>query len=72
MINLGLFGFDNLPITTQVEPSLSTVACSFEGMAKTAVRKLINRINRTENESSNAIKPINNMIIIRNSSRRKK
>lgn len=69
---VGIVGFDDLPITTQVEPALSTIAYSFDEMAKTAVKKLIKQINRTADESDNTIKPINHTLIVRDSSRRKK
>ena len=68
--DVGIVGFDDLPITTQVEPPLSTIAYSYDKIAKTTVEKLINRINRTENESTSSVSTVNSMLVVRDSSRR--
>lgn len=39
--DVSVFGFDNLPISTQTSPTLSTVSVNYDYMARTAVRKLV-------------------------------
>lgn len=63
-----VFGFDNINISSIVEPSLSTVKVEYEFMSRTAVRKVI------ENSRKGKIVPVNITIpvelIIRESTRR--
>lgn len=66
--DIAVFGFDNINISTIVEPSLSTVKVEYEFMSRTAVRKAI------ENSAKGKIVPVNITIpvelIIRESTRR--
>ena len=63
-----VFGFDNIAISSIVQPSLSTVKVEYEFMSRTAVRKAI------ENSAKGKIVPVNITIpvelVIRESTRR--
>ncbi len=66
--DISIFGFDNLAISEQVEPALSTVKVNYDLMGRIAVRKII------ENTQCGQIVPLAIVLpaelIIRSSTRR--
>lgn len=70
--DVGIVGFDNLPIATQLTPELTTVSYGYGKMAQTAVDLLLSSINNTgsENEKYSDIY-ITPVLIIRDSSKKR-
>jgi DNA-binding LacI/PurR family transcriptional regulator len=64
-----VFGFDNLPVSSIVEPNLSTVKIEYEFMSRTAVRKAIENSRRGKIVPVRVTIPVE--LIIRESTRRK-
>lgn len=69
--DIGVVGFDNLPIAKQCRPMISSISYRFGKMAEAAVNLLMQKIN---SEKDNKIKTkvfVNHSLKIRDSSRRK-
>ena len=68
---VGVVGFDNLPIAKQCRPMLTSIAYRFDKMAESAVALLLQKIS---NKSNTGLKPhdfVNHSLKIRDSSRKK-
>ena len=69
--DVGVVGFDNLPIAKQCRPMLSSIAYRFDKMSETAVNLLVQKINCKSALEINTSDFINHSLKIRDSSRRK-
>lgn len=67
--DVGVVGFDNLPIAKQCRPMLSSIAYRFDKMAESAVNLLLQKIHRQPESKPQDF--VNHSLKIRDSSRRK-
>lgn len=65
--DVSVFGFDNLPLSRQTEPPLSTVRVAYEHMARTAVRQIIENSRRAEITPVRIVLPV--QLLLRGSTR---
>lgn len=65
--DVSVFGFDNLPLSRQTEPPLSTVRVDYEHMARTAVRQIIENSRRAEITPVRIVLPV--QLLVRGSTR---
>ncbi len=70
--DVGIVGFDNLRIAEQCKPTLSSIAYRFDGMASSAVKLLLEKINLPSNSNNNKLDYVNHYLTVRESSLRKK
>ncbi|MEK3888126.1 GntR family transcriptional regulator [Bacillus sp. FSL K6-3431] len=56
--DLSIIGFDNLPISENLEPPLTTIAQNFEQIGKCAAKLIVKQIERRTSETKNIILPV--------------
>jgi LacI family transcriptional regulator len=66
--DISVIGFDDIPMSSQVHPALTTVRQPFEKMARSAVNTLLANIEGTEAPSARLVLPTE--LIIRHSTGR--
>ena len=70
--DVGIVGFDNLRIAEQCKPALSSIAYRFDGMASSAVKLLLEKINSSTNKTKNKLDYVNHYLTVRESSLKKR
>lgn len=68
---VGIVGFDNLPIAKQCRPTLSSISYRFDKMAEVSVNMLMQKINFETDSNIQTGDFVNHALKIRNSSRKK-